>query len=153
MTWLDLVSLIFLVLVGVGGYTQGLIRGLVRLLALAAGGILGALFVLWLGSLETARATVGWATVGALLSLAACAALAWGVSKAVPKVTHRRLSNRVLGVVPALAIGLLVLAIGLGLADRVAMSPATQALIRRGMLTGPLVAVTDLLEQIVAGVR
>ena len=61
MTWLDLVCGLFLALVVVGGYAQGLIRGVARLGVLLGGGALGALVVLQVGSFDTAAATAGWA--------------------------------------------------------------------------------------------
>jgi hypothetical protein len=100
-----------------------------------------------------ARATAMWAASAALLGLAFTAAIAWAASRGVPRFVHQTLTNRLLGILPALLIGLVMVALGLALIDRIALEPATQELIRRGVLTGPLVAVVDVLEQIIAGVR
>ena len=153
MTWLDLLCCLLLALVAVGGYTQGLLRGLLRLLALLAGGILGTLLMLRLGALGTPRATAAWAIAAALLGVAITGLLAWGAARVVPHFMHETLTNRLLGIVPALLIGLVILALLLGLVERVALTAETQEFIRDGLLTGPLVRVVDLVEQVVAGVR
>jgi hypothetical protein len=95
----------------------------------------------------------GWAGAAALLGVAVCGLVAWSAAKAIPSFVHRTLANRLLGVIPALLLGLLMLALGLGLAVRVVVAPETQAYIRAGLLTGPLVEAVDVAEQIVAGVR
>ena len=153
MTLLDVVCGVFLVLVGIGGYAQGLIRGVLRLLALLGGAALGTLFALRVGSSGTARGAAGWAGAAALLGIVVCGLVAWSAAKAIPPFVHRTLANRLLGVLPALLLGLLILAVGLGLAERVVAAPETQAYIRSGLLTGPLVEAVDVAEQIAAGVR
>ena len=153
MTWLDLVCGLGLALLAVGGYSQGLIRGVLRLAALGAGGLLGAALILRLGTMGTARVTAGWAVAAALLAIGVSSMLAWSAARAVPRSAHRSLVNRVLGVIPALAAGLVILALGLSLGERVARAVETQQLIRAGALTGPLVALVDLLEQRAAGLR
>ena len=153
MTLLDVVCWLFLALVGIGGYAQGLIRGVLRLLALLGGAVMGTLFALRVGSTGTAPGAAGWAGVMALLGIAVCGLVAWSAAKAIPPFVHRTLINRLLGVLPALLLGLLILALGLGLAERVVVASETQAYIRSGWLTGPLIGAVDVAEQIVAGVR
>ena len=153
MTWLDLLCGLLLALMAVGGYAQGFIRGVLRLVALAAGGLLGIVFMLSLDAPATARATAGWAIAAALLGLALAALLAWSVARVVPRFVHEMQANRLLGALPALLIGLLIVALLLSVAERVAVTPETQAFIRDGTITGPLVGAVDLVEQVVAGVR
>ncbi len=153
MTWLDLVCGLFLALVAVGGYAQGLIRGVARLGVLLGGGALGALVVLQLGSFDTAAATAGWAAAIALLALGGTGLVGWSMARIVPRFMHAMLANRLLGVLPALLAGLVILALVLALAERLAVTSETQAFIRSGVVTGPLVSTVDLVEQLVAGVR
>lgn len=153
MTWLDVVCTLSLVLVAVGGYTQGLIRGTLRLIALAAGGLLGAGLMLRLGTLGTPRTTAIWASAAALLGVAVSSLLAWSATGAVPRTVHESLPNRILGIVPALFAGAVILALVLSLTERLAMTTQTQQLIRTGILTGPLVSIVDLVEQRAAGLR
>ncbi len=153
MTWLDLLCGLFLLLVGIGGYAQGFIRGGLRLLALLVGSALGLLFTMRLGSLATATAAVVWAGAAAMLGITVAALAAWSLAKALPNVVHRALTNRLLGILPAVVLGLVILVIGLGLVDRLTTSSATQELLRKGLVTGPLVGAGDLIEQMIAGVR
>lgn len=153
MTWLDLVCVVLLVLAGIGGYEQGFIRGIARLLALLLGGALGALTIARLDLLNTASGAIGWAIAIAVIALAAMGMLIWSMGRAVPSFIHQAPANRVLGVLPALFLGLVILTLLLGLAERLALSPATQSFIRSGGLTGPLVGAVDLIEQSIAGVR
>ena len=151
MTWLDVVCGLGLAVIAAGGYAQGLIRGALRLAALVAGGLLGAGLMLRLGTMGTPRATAGWAAAAELLGIAIAGMIAWSASAAVPHTVHQSLPNRVLGVVPALVAGSLVLALGLSLGERVTPSVAVQQLIRAGALTGPLVDLVDTLEQRAVG--
>jgi uncharacterized membrane protein required for colicin V production len=153
MTWLDVLCGIFLLLGGAGGYAQGFIRSSLRLLALLLGGILGMLFMLRLGSAGTTQGAVLRAAGAMVLGLAVTSLAAWSADKAVPHFVHRSLTNKILGILPGMLIGLLILTIGLGLADRLALSAATQEFLRRGVVAGPLVAAGDLVEQMVVGVR
>lgn len=153
MTWLDLISTLGLVLVAAGGYTQGLIRGALRLVALIAGGLLGAGLMLRLGTLGTSRTTALWASAAALLGIAISSLLAWSATNAVPRAVHESLPNRILGILPALVAGAIILALGLSLAERLAMTVQTQRLIRNGIVTGPLTGIVDLVEQRAAGLR
>ncbi|HSH80408.1 MAG TPA: hypothetical protein VLA19_17915 [Herpetosiphonaceae bacterium] len=153
MTWLDVVCILALALIAAGGYVQGLIRGLVRLLALLGGGGLAAVAVL---NLDTASSAPGTAAVAvaittALLAIAGLAA--WMLSRSLPSSAHAAPVNRLLGVVPALALGFVLLAVLVGLAERVALTTETQAFIRAGALSGRLVQLVDTIEQLVAGIR
>jgi uncharacterized membrane protein required for colicin V production len=153
MTWLDLLCGLLLLLLGAGGYAQGFLRGLLRLVALLGGGAFGAALMLRMGTLGTAQATALWAAVAGIAGLLGIGLIFWTVLHAIPRFVHTSLPNRWLGVVPALVIGLVILALLLSFVERVALYPETQAFIRSGLLTGPLVEVVDLMEQIVAGVR
>ncbi len=153
MTWLDLICGLFLLLASIGGYTQGFIRGSLRLLVLLSAGVLGVLFALRPDSLATARATLLWTGAFALLGFAVAAILAWNANRAIPDFVHRSPANRLLGILPALLIAVVVLVLGLGVGERLVVSPTDQAFIRSGVLTGPLVDTGDLIEQIVAGVH
>lgn len=153
MTWLDLGCTLGLVLIAAGGYSQGLIRGVLRLVALVAGGLLGAGLMLRLGTLGTPSTTALWASAAALLGVAVSGLLAWSASNTVPRSVHESLPNRILGILPALLAGAIILALGLSLAERIAMTVQTQELIRTGIITGPLAGIVDLVEQRAAGLR
>ena len=153
MTWLDLICGLFLLLAGIGGYTQGFIRGSLRLLVLLSAGVLGVLFALRPDSLATARSTLLWTGVVTMLGLAVAALLAWNANRAIPDFVHRSPANRLLGILPAAGIALVILVLGLEVGERLIASPTDQDFIRSGVLTGPLVDTGDLIEQIVAGVH
>lgn len=153
MSWLDFACICGLILIAVGGYSQGLIRGVLRLAALAAGGLLGALLMLRLGTLGTPRSTAIWATAAALLGVAVSALVAWSATNSIPRAIHAALLNRLLGILPALAAGGIILALGLSLAERIALTAPTQDMIRTGRVTGPLIQIVDGIEQRVAGLR
>ena len=153
MTWLDLLCGLLLALIAAGGFTQGCIRGVLRFGTLLAGGALGALFALRLRPLETATAVAGWAAAATLLGITVAGLLAWSASRAIPPSIHAATANRILGILPAAGAGLVILALLLGLAERLAIEPATQAFIRGGALTGRLVRAIDVAEQVVAGAR
>ena len=153
MTWLDLTCALFLLLAGAGGYSQGFIRGSLRLLVLLSTGVLGVLFALRPDSLATARTTLQWSAAGALLGFAVAAFLAWSANRAIPDFVHRSPANRLLGILPAAGIALMILVLGLGVGERLTASSTAQAFLRSGILTGPLVGAGDLIEQMVAGVH
>ena len=153
MTWLDLICVVFLAIVGIGGFAEGFIRGFLRLLALLAGGALGALFVPRLGAPLGVGAAIGVALAAGMGAMLVTGLLAWSAARAIPGFIHDILANRLLGVVPAVMLALLILTLALGLAERIADAPETQEFLRSGTLTGPLIDATDLLEQTIAGVR
>ena len=153
MTWLDAVCFVLLLLVGLGGYEQGAIRGILRLVGLLAGGGLGFLLVLRVGTLDTVQGAAASAIIAILLGVTATGLLIWSVTRMLPSFVHRNPANRALGILPALVVGLLILTLALGLAERLVTTQERQAFIRAGKLTGPLVRVVDLVEQTVAGVR
>ena len=153
MTWLDLVCVGFVLLAGAGGYAQGFLRGILRLLALLLGGALAGLVVARLDPRTAVASTLAGAIGTLLLAIAAAGVLAWQAARGLPRAVHESLPNRVLGILPALLIALLMLALLLGLVERVVISTEAQLFIRDGLLTGPLVAVVDTVEQTLAGVR
>ena len=153
MTWLDLICVLFLLLAGAGGYTQGFIRGSLRLLALSVAGVVGVLFALRLVLPETASATLLWGGAAALLGFVVAALLAWSANRAIPDFVHRSPANRLLGILPAAGIALMILVLGLGVGERLTASSTAQAFLRSGILTGPLVGAGDLIEQMLAGIH
>ena len=147
MTPLDAAVVAFLVLVGAGGYRQGLIRGLTRLIALAAIALISLVLGIGIGAQGGLQAML-------LRTAALCAAvvllvsaLTWLLNWAVPRGWHRSRVNRVLGTLPAIAQGVVVAALVLGLLHRLAIDPATERYLERGFLTGPLVQPVAWLEQ------
>jgi uncharacterized membrane protein required for colicin V production len=153
MTWLDIMCILGLTLVAAGGYNQGFSRGILRLATLVVGGLLGAGLMFHMGTLGTPRATAVWAVAAALLAMIASSLIAWSAIGAVPRRVHEWLPNRILGLLPALVVGVIILALSLSFAERVASAVDTQQLIRTGMVTGPLVSAVDLVEQHTIGVR
>jgi uncharacterized membrane protein required for colicin V production len=76
MTALDLGIIVMLVLLAWGGYRQGLVRGTVRMLAILAVGVLGALLLLQLpphGTLQSSLAQAGFVLASIALAIAAIA--------------------------------------------------------------------------------
>lgn len=153
MTIVDVAALLLLGLLGLGGYRQGFLRGVARLLALVIGGVTGLALVLNLPVVDSAAGAGARAALIALGSLGVASAVIWLGMRSVPPSIHRNRANHILGIVPALLAGLVLLTLALGLADRVALYQTTQATLRHGLITGPLVALVDVLEQTLAGVR
>lgn len=151
MTWLDAAVLAFLLLVAAGGYRQGLVRGLVRVLALVLITGFGLLLVLGI-ALPTLRDTVERVFVFVALLTLAMGGVAWWLLHTLPPRLHRRRWNKVLGIVPALLQGIIVAGLLLAVAERVVPAASMQALIRNGTLTGRLLAPFDLIERwLIAG--
>lgn len=153
MTALDAAVLALLTLIGTGGYHQGLLRGLTRLSALLAIGLLALILSIGLTTSIPITALV-------LRTLALIAAvtlivglLTWLINRAVPRRYHELRINRILGIVPAILQGLIVLSLLLGLYQRVALAQETQRYIAGGAITGRLIEPIDWLEQSLAGVR
>lgn len=148
MTWVDVVVLLVLVLVAVGGYAQGFVRGLVRLLALGVIAVLGWFVAAWAEQGDVVatlqRVGAGLAVMTLLVSI-----VAWSLLYTVGKQVHANRWNRAFGVVPALAQGLVVVGLLLTLAERLAPEQSTQELIRNGAITQLLIAPFDLLEQFI----
>lgn len=153
MTWLDAVCLLTFVVVALGGYAQGFVRGVLRLLTLVAGGALGVLFMLRLTPSDDLRTMVIWTVGAAILGIVVAGLLCWSIARAIPPAIHNAPINRVLGVLPALVIELAVLVAALGFADRVAMTPEQSYFLRSGFITGPLIVITDWIEQFFVTVR
>jgi uncharacterized membrane protein required for colicin V production len=147
MTWLDLVCLLTLGIVAVGGYAQGFVRGMLRIFSLAGGGALGVLFMLRVESSDDLQQMVLWTIGAALLGIAITSLFSWSVSRAIPPFVHHSITNRVLGMLPALLIALVVLVFLLGLADRLAITTDQRIFLRSGILTGPLIVIVDWIEQ------
>lgn len=151
MTALDVAVLAALLLIGLGGYHQGLLRGLTRLTALLSAALLALLLGLRTplrGALASDVARLAVLFVGLLI---ATGTLAWLVNRAIPSALHAARLNRVLGIVPALALGCVVLALLLGLAQRLAPSDALAASIAGGRVTGRLAQAFLWLERALAG--
>lgn len=94
-----------------------------------------------------------WTVGAALLGILVTSLFTWSISRAVPAFIHESLVNRVLGVLPAVLIDLVVLTFALGLAERLALTIDQRVFLRGGLLTGPLIAITDWLEQAFLMVR
>ena len=153
MTALDAAVLALLVLIGAGGYHQGLIRGLTRLL-----GLLLIAFITLL--LSAGISTRGELRPMILRTLALCAAvmllvgaLIWQLNRSIPRAWHAARINKRLGVLPALLQGLIVAALTLGLVHRLALEPEMQQYLARGVVTGPLILPVSWIEQSLAGMR
>ena len=153
MTWLDLVCLLGFGVVAVGGYTQGFVRGILRLVALAGGGALGTLFMMRVQFGDDLRQIILWTAGAALLGILVVSLFIWSISRAIPAAIHNSIINRVLGIVPAFAVQIVVLTFALGLADRLALTTDLRLFLRGGLVTGPLIAVTDWLEQLFITIR
>jgi uncharacterized membrane protein required for colicin V production len=138
MTALDIGIMIMLVLVTWAGYRQGCVRGTIRMLALLAVGMLSAVVLMQLPPGGTMRSSLVQA--GLVLASIALAifAIAWLLNHLVPRRVHDTHWNRTFGVVPALAQALVIIAIVLGLAHRLAITPDQQRYIAEGKISGPL---------------
>jgi uncharacterized membrane protein required for colicin V production len=153
MTLLDAAVLGVLALIGAGGYHQGLMRGITRTAALLAIGLLAALL--------TAGATIEGSIQSVILRtlaifggvLLVIATLTWLINWAIPRSFHATLINKILGIVPALLQGLIVLALALGFFHRIALDQAMQEYLARGLITGPLIQPFGWLERTLAGVQ
>lgn len=152
MTWLDFVCLLTFFVVAMGGYAQGFVQGALRLLSLVGGGALGILFMLRLDTGDDLRPLVIWTIGAALLGILVVGLFCWSISRAIPPAIHNAPANRVLGVLPALLVEVIVLVAVLGLADRL-MTPQQSYFLRSGFLTGPLIVITDWIEQFFVTVR
>jgi uncharacterized membrane protein required for colicin V production len=153
MTLLDAAVLALLALIAVGGYHQGLIRGITRMLALLMIGLLTALLSAGMtieGSIHIVMMRTLLIFGGVLLVVAT---LTWLINWAIPRSFHDTLINKLLGIVPGLLQGLIVLALALGFAHRVAVDLAMQQYLARGLVTGPLILPFGWLERTLAGVQ
>ncbi len=151
MTALDLGIVVMVVLLALGGYRQGLVRGTVRMLAILAVGVLAALLLVQLtphGTLQSWLAQAGFVLASIALAIVA---IAWLLNRLVPLQVHAARWNRTLGVVPALVQGLVIIAVVLGLAYRLAITPEQQRYIAEGVLSGPLSQPLLWLERTVLG--
>jgi uncharacterized membrane protein required for colicin V production len=153
MTLLDAAVLALLILIGAGGYHQGLIRGLTRTAGLLTIGALAAILSAGTtveGSIRNVIVRTLTIFSGVLLVVGA---VIWIVNRAIPRRFHTTLLNSVLGILPGLLQGLIVLALALGFVHRVALEPAMQQYIARGLITGPLIQPFGWIERTLAGVQ
>ena len=153
MTPLDAAVLALLVLIGAGGYQQGLVRGLTRLVALAA--VVPATLVLAIGidSRDGLRTMLirTLALCGGVVLLAGI--VTWVVNRLIPLRWHDSRLNKILGVLPALLQGVAVMALMLGLTHRLALEQEMQHYLARGAVTGHLIRPVSWLEQSLVGLR
>lgn len=151
-TALDVGVSVALLLIAIGGYRQGLLRGLVRLAALLSAALLALLLSAGMtlrGPIDAIVLRSAALFAGALL---VAGGLALAVSRLIPRVLHESLINRVLGIIPALLQGLVVIALVLGLAHRVAITDEMARYIAGGRVTGPLIQPFAWLERSLAGI-
>src|SRR3712207_7841521 len=64
------------------------------LLALLVGGAIGMLFMLRLGTMDTAATTIGWAVAAVLFGVAVAGLIVWGAARAIPRFIHGAIANR-----------------------------------------------------------
>jgi uncharacterized membrane protein required for colicin V production len=151
MTLLDAAVIAFLILAGFGGYRQGLIRGLTRSIALVGTGVLAFVVSSTLIITGSIRAvilrTLALIVAVLLLNMGAMTVL----NRVVPRSAHESQINRLLGVIPAVLQALIIAAIALGLAHRLALNAETQRYIADGLLTGRLMEPVGWIERSLAG--
>jgi uncharacterized membrane protein required for colicin V production len=153
MTLLDAAVLALLVLIGAGGYYQGLIRGITRTAGLLIIGVLTAILsagIVSEGSIRNVIIRTLTIFIGVLLVVGT---LIWIINRAIPRGFHTTLVNKALGIVPGLLQGVIVLALALGFVHRVALDQAMQQYIARGLITGPLIQPFGWIERTLAGVQ
>lgn len=153
MTLLDAGALAFILLVAAGGYKQGFIRGVTRLSALVVIALLTSGFSIGLdfsGSVEVVVLQTLALFGGGVLIVTG---IIWLLNRAVPARMHTARLNKALGVVPAVVQSMIILALVLGFAQRVALEQTQQQYIARGLVTGPLIQPFAWFEQTLAGVR
>lgn len=153
MTLLDAAVLALLGLIGAGGYHQGLIRGITRTAALLTIGLLAAILTAGAtieGSIQSVIARTLALFGGVVLVVGT---LTWLINWAIPRSFHATLINKLLGIVPGVLQGLIVLALALGLLHRIALDQAMQQYLARGLVTGPLIQPFGWLERTLAGVQ
>lgn len=135
---LDAALVAVFALMASGGYRQGCVRGMVRLVALALIGGLSVLPVLLLPPTDTLRGSMLQAGAIAVCTVLVAALLARAMNRKVARDVHQARWNRVLGVVPALVQGVVLVALLVGLAHRLAITPEHQHYIAQGWISGPL---------------
>lgn len=136
---LDAAVIAFLILAGFGGYRQGFVRGLTRSIALIGTGALAFVISSSLIITGSVRAvilrTLALIAAALLLNVGAITLL----NRVIPRSLHESRVNRLLGVVPAVLQALIIAAVVVGLAHRLAETPELQRYIAGGILTGRLV--------------
>ncbi len=153
MTPLDAAVVALLILIGAGGYQQGLIRGLTRLAALAAIALLTLVLAVGIDSRDGVQTLLlrTLALSGGVVLIVGI--VTWLFNRAVPARWHEARLNKLLGIVPALLQGLTVVTLMLGLTHRLALEQEMQHYLARGILTGRLIRSVSWLEQSLAGLR
>jgi uncharacterized membrane protein required for colicin V production len=153
MTLLDAAVIALLLLIAAGGYYQGFLRGLMRLIGLLSIGLLTALLSIG-ASLQGSIQQVVLRTFALFCGGTLVVGVAiWLLNRLIPPALHRSRINKLLGVLPALLQGVIVLALALGFVHRVALEQETQGYIARGLVSGPLIEPFAWFEQSLAGVR
>jgi uncharacterized membrane protein required for colicin V production len=138
MTMLDAALVAVLVAIASGGYRQGCVRGMVRLVVLALIGGLSVLLLLLLPLHDTLGGSLVQAGVIAVGMVLIAALLASVINRKVTRHVHQARWNRILGVVPALVQGVVLASLVVGLAYRLAITPELQHYIAQGWISGPL---------------
>lgn len=150
-TALDIAIVVILILVALGGYRQGFVRGVVRMLAILSIGLLSTLLLVSIqpeGTLPNSLMQSGTVAISIALAIAA---IAWLVNRLVSYRVHMASWNRALGVIPAVLQAVLIAAVLLGLAYRLAITPEQQAYIAQGVISGPLSRPLNWVERALAG--
>jgi uncharacterized membrane protein required for colicin V production len=135
---LDAALVVVFALIASGGYRQGCVRGMVRLLALALIGGLSVLLLLLLPPHHTLRGSLVRAGVIVACAVLAAALLTSVINRNLARHVHGAHWNRILGVVPALLQGVVLVSLLVGLAHRLAITPEHQQYIAQGWISGPL---------------
>jgi uncharacterized membrane protein required for colicin V production len=147
MTWLDAGVVVFILLVGLGGYYQGLLRGLTRTIALLGTGLIALTLSLGAAIGGTLEGVVVRTLALVLAVVLVVGVITWSINRVIPRSFHHSPVNRVLGVVPAVLQGVIVVALVLGFVHRVAFDQATQRYIEQGRVTGPLIVPFSWIER------
>lgn len=153
MTLLDAAVIALLLLIAAGGYHQGFLRGVTRLIGLVSIGLVTALLSIGVslqGSIQQVVLRTLALFCGGVLVVGVSI---WLINRLIPASFQHARINKVLGVLPALLQATIVLALALGFIHRVALDQETQRYIARGLVSGPLIQPFAWFEQVLAGVR
>lgn len=153
MTLLDVAACVLLFLIAMGGYRQGLIRGLVRAAALSTIAMSALILSISLSITGSLRSVIMQSMLLILALTLMITMFALAVNRLVPRRYHTFVVNRVLGVIPALVQGLLIMTLAFGLIHRLAFDQNIQLYLERGIVTGPLIQPVSWLERTLAGVQ
>jgi hypothetical protein len=151
MTLLDVAVLLFLMLLGAGGYRQGCIGCGIRLTAFTLIGVVTALLLVLMPAQDGLQLIV-IRTLALLLGVSLLVGVVtWFALRAAPPPLQHSRWNRILGIIPALLQGLLILTLALGLAHQLTFESSIQYYLERGVVTGSLIQAFEWLEQSVVG--